>query len=1096
MHTFRQDTKIGGMVPMMKTDDINDQAITKDKIRDGNVTTEKLAEGAVSTDKLPDGAVKTEKIADKNITTSKLADGAVSTSKLADQNVTKEKIADQSVDNSKLSPEAVTYDKLKDKSVITEKLNDRAVTTEKVEEKAITNGKIGDSAVDGRTISEASVEKKHLANDSVATEKLQDSSVTSDKIHSDAVTEEKIKDSSVSNSKLADNSVGTSKIKDGNITNEKVANNTLTQDKLDPELRKAIQAATGLPENLVETIQDVDKEVKSLHSKDTDLQSQITDKQQQITAHDKDIELLQTRSTQMEQTINNIAATGGASVANTVAYTNTTSGLESVNAQGAIDELAAKNKLQDATISAKANTEDVTTQMQTEQERVNAEFAKKFDKESIMQDSGDAEDKVMSQKAVSDKLSDLSISNAFEKCTILPSKSVLEKIDSITNAEFGIFEDKNMTDYKTTDFIELSESDYILEILDKYEPSYTTFRLYDASKNEVYRPTNVSVGVYFIHKQPNVKYIKFVFVANNTLKTSIYGINGYDNIDTINSKLDDLEKKASSLPFAKNVLDTNDSEYRLNRCLYSGTILDTVFDGWTTTGYIPVSQKECYRPALIDSAFEVYIGFYDSQKKIVSSEDSKNVEFIEVPTNANIKFMRVSLKTDILKKCLYNSKEVFPIIVPYNENVVLAKSINRESDYHIFTNIFNPNDVDVVRKRVMYNGTLLTDVFDGWTTTGYIPAKGGDIFKPANVQSKFKIYTGYFDSDKKLLSSENNISVDCIKIPDSEKISYVRISIEDAIFNDCLYKTNEDISIVVPYGERVINAYANNIKEEKSVCFTDTNNILWVGTSIPEGATYPIEAAKKCGYNCINKSLGGSCLRYSNSKPNSFSGSLSATVNELEERYRNDVTNNVITESKLELWKDRCYERSILPYINGTNDIQVSMVVIDHGVNDAKNIHSLFADENSIDWTSRDRNNFVGAFNYIMDEILKVNPFVKIVISGHYTNTYVHAEANEYHFDEVCKMQNMIAEKYGISIMKCWEHSQINNEYVKGSSSYLSNLNAKYGTSFMKQSPNSDGEIKSQQIYCPDTIHPHSDPTGNTNKRLNAVYSKLLADLI
>ena len=435
MPTFRQDTKIGGMVPMMKTDDINDQAITKDKIRDGNVTTEKLAEGAVSTDKLPDGAVKTEKIADKNITTSKLADGAVSTSKIADHNVTKEKIADQSVDNSKLSPEAVTYDKVKDKAIITEKLNDRAVTTEKVEEKAITNEKIGDSAVDGRTISEASVEKKHLANDSVATEKLQDSAITSDKIHTDAVTEEKIKDSSVSNSKLADNSVGTSKIKDGNITNEKVANNTLTQDKLDPELRKAIQAATGLPENLVEVIQDVDKEVKTLHSKDTDLQSQITDKQQQITAHDKDIELLQTRSTQMEQTINNIAATGGASVANTVAYTNTTSGLESVNAQGAIDELAAKNKSQDATISAKAeksdvqaavselkekdsalsieiakkaNAEDVSTQMQTEQERVNAEFAKKFDNESILQESGEAEDKVMSQKAVSDKLSDLS----------------------------------------------------------------------------------------------------------------------------------------------------------------------------------------------------------------------------------------------------------------------------------------------------------------------------------------------------------------------------------------------------------------------------------------------------------------------------------------------------------------------------------------------------------------------------------------------------------------------------------------------------------------------------------------------------------------
>jgi hypothetical protein len=225
MPTFRDDIKIGGMVPMMKTDDINDQAITKDKIRDGNVTTEKLAEGAVSTDKLPDGAIKTEKIADENVTTSKLADGAVSTSKIADQNVTKEKIADQSVDNSKLSPEAVTYDKVKNKAIITEKLDDRAVTTEKVEEKAITNPKLGDQSVDGRVVREASLESKHFANESVTTEKVARKS----------------------------------------ITNDKIADGTLKKDKLDPELRKAIESATGLPDELVGMIQDVDENLAKLN---------------------------------------------------------------------------------------------------------------------------------------------------------------------------------------------------------------------------------------------------------------------------------------------------------------------------------------------------------------------------------------------------------------------------------------------------------------------------------------------------------------------------------------------------------------------------------------------------------------------------------------------------------------------------------------------------------------------------------------------------------------------------------------------------------------------------------------------------------------
>lgn len=326
MPTFRDDPKLGCMVPMMKTDDINDQAITKDKIRDGNVTTEKLAEGAVSTDKLPDGAIKTEKIADENVTTSKLAEGAVETSKIADQNVTSEKIADQSVDNSKLSPEAVTYDKVKNKAIITEKLNDRAVTTEKVEERAITNPKLGNQSVDGRVVREASLETKHFANGSVTTEKIKDSSVT----------------------------------------NEKVANDTLGIEKFDPELRKTIQAATGLPEDLSQMIQDVDKSVKQLKEKDTDLQSQIDDKQHQITANDDDISLLQTRSTQMEEAIKGISASGGASVASAVTYDNTESGLDSITAQGAIDELANK----------------------------------KFDNENIAQEFGDSEDKVVSQFAL------------------------------------------------------------------------------------------------------------------------------------------------------------------------------------------------------------------------------------------------------------------------------------------------------------------------------------------------------------------------------------------------------------------------------------------------------------------------------------------------------------------------------------------------------------------------------------------------------------------------------------------------------------------------------------------------------------------------
>lgn len=288
------------------------------------------------------------------------------TTQIADKAVTNEKLAEHSVDNSKLSPDSVSYDKIQNDAVITEKIQDNAVTTEKVEEKAITNTKLGDQSVDGRVVREASLETKHFANESVTTEKVARKSITKDKLADNAVDVSQVVDGSIGNSKLSPDSVTTEKIKDSSVTNEKVADDTLGIEKFDPELRKTIQAATGLPEDLSQMIQDVDKSVKQLKEKDTDLQSQIDDKQQQITANDDDISLLQIRSTQMEKAIKNISASGGASQASAVTYENTESGLDSVTAQGAIDELANK----------------------------------KFSKENIAQEFGDSKDKVVSQFAL------------------------------------------------------------------------------------------------------------------------------------------------------------------------------------------------------------------------------------------------------------------------------------------------------------------------------------------------------------------------------------------------------------------------------------------------------------------------------------------------------------------------------------------------------------------------------------------------------------------------------------------------------------------------------------------------------------------------
>lgn len=261
---------------------------------------------------------------------------------------------------------SVTTNKIADENVTTEKVADGAITTSKVAEQAITDSKLGDNAVVERAINEEAVTTPKIASGAVETDKIANENVTNEKLAEDSVTTNKIKDESVTTEKLAEFSVVESKIQNGAVTNDKVANDSLTRDKLDPELRNTLDAATGLPEDLMETIQNVDKTLKDHQSQLDDKQSQINDKQQQITANDEDISLLQTRSTQMEEAIKDISTSGGASQATAVTYENTESGLDSVTAQGAIDELANK----------------------------------KFNKENIAQEFGDSKDKVVSQFAL------------------------------------------------------------------------------------------------------------------------------------------------------------------------------------------------------------------------------------------------------------------------------------------------------------------------------------------------------------------------------------------------------------------------------------------------------------------------------------------------------------------------------------------------------------------------------------------------------------------------------------------------------------------------------------------------------------------------
>lgn len=191
----------------------------------------------------------------------------------------------------------------------------------------------------GESVKE-SLDKKVNVTDKLETQQIKDGAITNEKMAAGSVGNTNLQDGSVSTEKLEDGSITNEKLAENSITKDKLKDNTIGVEKLDPELRQTINAATGLPKDLVETIQNVDDTLR-------DHQSQLDDKQQQITANDEDISLLQTRSNQMEETIKSIAATGGASQATAVTYNNEKSKLTAVNIQSAVDEVIDKASIKD-----------------------------------------------------------------------------------------------------------------------------------------------------------------------------------------------------------------------------------------------------------------------------------------------------------------------------------------------------------------------------------------------------------------------------------------------------------------------------------------------------------------------------------------------------------------------------------------------------------------------------------------------------------------------------------------------------------------------------------------------------------------------------
>ena len=107
--------------------------------------------------------------------------------------------------------------------------------------------------------------KKVNVSDELETHQIKDGAITNEKMASDSVGNTNLQDGSVSNEKLEDGSITNEKLAVNSITKDKLKDRTIGVEKLDHELRQTIAAATGLPEELVESIQNVDENLAKLN---------------------------------------------------------------------------------------------------------------------------------------------------------------------------------------------------------------------------------------------------------------------------------------------------------------------------------------------------------------------------------------------------------------------------------------------------------------------------------------------------------------------------------------------------------------------------------------------------------------------------------------------------------------------------------------------------------------------------------------------------------------------------------------------------------------------------------------------------------------
>lgn len=315
--------------------------------------------------------------------------------------------------------------------------------------------------------------------------------------------------------------------------------------------------------------------------------------------------------------------------------------------------------------------------------------------------------------------------------------------------------------------------------------------------------------------------------------------------------------------------------------------------------------------------------------------------------------------------------------------------------------------------------------------------------------------------------------------------------------------------------------------------------ILWVGTSIPAGSginNYPQMVANATGLEVINNAVGGSVvLKAEPAWINAFdastwnylyAGGLSQTIDEARSNYAGKL-NSIFGETDGSAWlsiiESLSYESLIIPYIDGTKD-NCQTIIIDHGFNDIPRIlyeagafngmftepdggyaHAYF--EKLINGTDPEitydhyklhlqlncwdkgvkpykEDSYLLAMEHIINECRKVNPNINIIIGNYFAKntTWIHHAhyggglLNFKLTSAFCNYNRAVAALFDCqAIVNVYEDLDVTDEQLWSGNGYYDPV---YGYT----------AYRDESKFCPDGIHPSSDGTGNSNRRIADVY--------